>query len=63
MVVAELERGPLVELRSVVGLDLILGDQGEGIRCCRICTNVHPKSYGDIVYRALQRDAIIEARE
>ena len=32
-------------------------------RCCRICVNVHSKSYRDIVFRALHRAAVITARE
>ena len=44
-------------------MNLVVGGEGEGIRCCRIRVNVHPKSYGDIVCRALQRAAVVAARE
>ena len=60
---AEVGRAALVELRSEVVLDLIVGDEGEGIRRYRICVDVHPKSYGDILCRTIQRAAVIAARE
>ena len=53
----------LAELRSTGGLNLVVGDEGEGILCCRIRVDVHPKSYRDIVYHTLQRAAVITARE
>ena len=59
---AEVGRAALVELRSAVGLDLIVGDEGEGIRHYRIRVD-HPKSYGDILCRTIQRAAVIAARE
>ena len=60
---AEVGREALAELRSVGGLELIVGDEGEGIRHCRIRVDVLPKLYGDILCRVLQRDAVIAARE
>ena len=42
---------------------MIVRDEDEGIHRCRIRVDVHPKSYGDIVCRALQRAAVIVARE
>ena len=42
---------------------MIVRDKDEGIHRCRIRVDVHPKSYGDIACRALQRAAIIAARE
>ena len=44
-------------------MNLVVVNEGEGIRCCSIRVNVHPKLYGDIVCRALQRAAVIAARE
>ena len=46
---AEVGRTDLVELRLTGGLDLIVGDKGEGICRCRIRVDIHPKSYGDII--------------
>ena len=63
VVAAEVGRAALVELRSAVGLDLIVGDEGEGIRRCRIRVDIHPNSYGDILCRTIQRAAVIAARE
>ena len=59
----EVGREVLVDLRSAGGLDLIVGDKGEVIRHCRICFDVHPKSYGYILCRALQRASIVATRE
>ena len=42
---------------------MIVGDEGEGIHRFRIHVNVHPKSYRDIVCRALHREAFIAERE
>ena len=56
-------RAALVELRLTGGLDLIVGDKGEGICRCRIRVDIHPKSYGDILCRIIQRAAVIAARE
>ena len=44
-------------------MDFIVGDKGEVLCRCRIRVNVHPKLYGDIVCRALQRATVIAARE
>ena len=41
----------------------IVGDKGEVIRRCKTLCNVHPKSYGNIVFRSLQSAAVIAARE
>ena len=60
---AEVGREALVELRFSGVLYLIVGDEGEGIHRCRIHADVYPKSYGDILFRALQRDAVIAERE
>ena len=60
---AEVGRSALVELRSAVGLDLIVGDEGEGIRHYRIRVDVHLKLYGDILCRTIQRAAVIAAME
>ena len=60
---AEVVRAALVELMLAVGLYLIVEDEGEGIHRCRICVDVHPKSYGYIVCCALQRAAFTTARE
>ena len=63
MVAEEVGREALVELRLAGVLYLIVGDEGEGIHRCRIHVDVYPKSYGDIVFRALQRAVVIAERE
>ena len=62
-VAAEVERASLVDLRLAGGFYLIIRDEGEGIHCCRIHADIYPKLYGDIVFRALQRAAVIAKRE
>ena len=63
VVAAEVGRVALVDLRLAGGLDLIVGDEGEGICRCRIRIDVHPKLYGYILCCALQRYVFIAARE